>query len=291
MTQEATAPPVEVGKVKSSESPTLRQFIPAMIAARKKFTPVVKNATAQINANRKYEYATLSQVLASIEDGLGENGLMVSSKPSQDGPKLRITTKVRHTSGEWMKISLACRCPDESPQTIGSAITYLRRYLILLLFNLAPEEDDDGASAQRPAQRQQTDDSGQGRAARRVVRPPARPVETPPAEEHHAPPEVVDAEYEQNKKYLRNALLEICGQPGRGETWTAERIQQRNADMDRCVFYATGATQNRVESAKVASQPENVQHVLAGIQGILAAQADPHDYARFLQDARDFAGV
>lgn len=37
---------------------------------------------------------------------------------------------------------------DLSPQKVGSAISYARRYLLLSVFNMAAEQDDDGNAAQ-----------------------------------------------------------------------------------------------------------------------------------------------
>ena len=267
------------------------KIIPALIAATKGFTPVVTNASAQITDSRRYKYATLAQVLSSITGPLGDNGLLVISEPKQEGLLLSMTTTIWHTSGQSISKTLKCKIRDESPQTIGSGMTYLRRYLILAMLNLAPEEDDDGAAAQ-PAPRGEGQQTQQGRPVRRVVRgEPARPEETGGSAPVEPPAPPVDPEYEKSKTALRTFLVEVCGKPDPGVTWTPERIEQRKKDMDRIVFYVTGATDKRMQSAKEASLPENVQHVLMCIHGVLAGQDDPHDYQRFLEDARAYCGA
>lgn len=52
-----------------------------------------------------------------------------------------------HTSGEWLRSDLTVVPKDGTPQGVGSAMTYSRRYLLCAQAGLAPE-DDDGEAAQ-----------------------------------------------------------------------------------------------------------------------------------------------
>jgi hypothetical protein len=52
-----------------------------------------------------------------------------------------------HTSGQWVKATCSADPKDHGPQSIGSVITYLRRYA-LSGFAGVPQIDDDGNAGQ-----------------------------------------------------------------------------------------------------------------------------------------------
>ena len=54
-------------------------------------------------------------------------------------------TILSHSSGEYLEDTFAVRLQKNDPQSIGSAITYFRRYALMAVLGIAPE-DDDGAS-------------------------------------------------------------------------------------------------------------------------------------------------
>ena len=63
---------------------------------------------------------------------------------------MTVSTRLIHKSGEWVQTDLTLTAKDASPQAIGSAITYGRRYAVSALVGLAAE-DDDGKAAQPSA--------------------------------------------------------------------------------------------------------------------------------------------
>ena len=66
---------------------------------------------------------------------------------NQDGQQV-LETRLIHTSGEW--ISAVWLLPsDATPQQMGSALTYGRRYTATALLGIAPDEDDDGKAASK----------------------------------------------------------------------------------------------------------------------------------------------
>jgi len=61
-----------------------------------------------------------------------------------------VTTLLAHSSGEWMESDLTLPADQENKfnaQTVGSAITYTRRYALLGMLNVSAEDDDDGNAA------------------------------------------------------------------------------------------------------------------------------------------------
>ena len=100
-----------------------------------------------------YQYADLSAVWATIRKPLTKHGLAVTQTTAftDDGSPVIITTLL-HTSGEWLTGELLVKPLKLDPQSLGSAVTYGRRYALMVIVGVAPEEDD-GAAASKPAKR------------------------------------------------------------------------------------------------------------------------------------------
>jgi hypothetical protein len=63
-------------------------------------------------------------------------------------PLLSVITRITDPeSGEWQEYELSCYPAEDTPQAIGSAITYLRRYSLMPIFNIAPTDDDGNAAS------------------------------------------------------------------------------------------------------------------------------------------------
>jgi len=103
--------------------------------------PVPKNG---LNPYFKSKYATLEDVISTIRKPLTDNGLSFSQFPTGDN---ELSTILMHESGEWLKSTCKINPKDNTPQGVGSAITYMRRYAISAILGISTEEDDDGNSA------------------------------------------------------------------------------------------------------------------------------------------------
>ncbi|MEU7771254.1 ERF family protein [Micromonospora taraxaci] len=167
----------------------------ALAAVQANLPEVAKGETATVptktGGTYKYSYADLAAVTRVILPRLGAVGLSWTTKPTILDGRFVLEYKLLHTSGE---AETGCYpLPDRgSPQEIGSAITYARRYALCSVTGVAPDDDDDAAEASRgsrdysrPGGRDSWDDA---RPARRpepapVSGPPAadRPVSGPPA--------------------------------------------------------------------------------------------------------------
>jgi hypothetical protein len=96
-------------------------------------------------------YATLESVIDAIKEPLSENGIAYVQAPGEmtDG-KLSITTVLMHgASGEWMRSTLTIPVVASTPQAVGSAITYARRYSLMAMVGIAAEDDDGNAGSGR----------------------------------------------------------------------------------------------------------------------------------------------
>jgi len=93
----------------------------------------------------KSRYATLASVWDTIRTPLEQNGLAVLQHPSvRDDGTVMVTTELVHVSGEH-RVSTVCAKPvKQDVQTIGSTITYLRRYGLCAMLGVVADADDDG---------------------------------------------------------------------------------------------------------------------------------------------------
>ncbi len=124
------------------------QEITELVAALAIAQGVIEGA-AKDSANPffKSSYADLASVWQAIRAPLSANGLAVMQLPSADGQIVTITTILTHKSGQWISSDLTITAKEDSPQAVGSAITYARRYALQSVVGVAPE-DDDGERAQ-----------------------------------------------------------------------------------------------------------------------------------------------
>jgi hypothetical protein len=106
---------------------------------------VSKVAKEANNPFFKSKYASLANILDTIQKPLSECGLAISQFP--DGNAL--TTILLHAdSGEWMESSYVMPVAKQNdPQAMGSAMTYARRYALGSILNLNIDDDDDGEKA------------------------------------------------------------------------------------------------------------------------------------------------
>jgi len=112
-----------------------------------------KNKTAKVpmkaGGTYSYNYADLADVLDAVRAPFAANGLAVVQVPFNEGPNaVGICTRILHASGQWIEGTLHMPCADGKPQTIGSAITYGRRYALSPMAGIASDDDDDGSAAQ-----------------------------------------------------------------------------------------------------------------------------------------------
>ncbi|RUP37034.1 MAG: hypothetical protein EKK63_15810 [Acinetobacter sp.] len=93
------------------------------------------------------KYADLPSILDEITEPLQKCGLVVSQFPDGEG----LTTILIHPdSGEYIQANGTMKPVKNDPQSIGSAITYQRRYALCAILGLNVDKDDDGNEASKP---------------------------------------------------------------------------------------------------------------------------------------------
>ena len=118
----------------------------AMVKVQQALEPVAKNAD---NLFTKSKYATLSQIMDGCRKALSDNGVWVYqyNLPSDPSVMTLVTELIHAESGQWVASPLAIPVSKHDPQTIGSLLTYMRRYGLSVAVGVVSEEDDDGNAA------------------------------------------------------------------------------------------------------------------------------------------------
>lgn len=111
-------------------------------------TKVAKIPKSESNPFYKSKYAALPSILDAIQIPLEESGLVFTQHP--DGEYLT-TLLIHFESGEFISSSYKMNPIKTDPQSIGSAITYARRYALGSILGLNIDEDDDGNKASAKA--------------------------------------------------------------------------------------------------------------------------------------------
>jgi hypothetical protein len=125
-----------------NKSESIKNIAGALVKFQSSVSKVAKEAN---NPFFKSKYASLANILDTIQKPLSECGLAISQFP--DGNAL--TTIILHAdSGEWMESSYVMPVAKQNdPQAMGSAMTYARRYALGSILNLNIDDDDDGEKA------------------------------------------------------------------------------------------------------------------------------------------------
>lgn len=134
-----------------AHSESIAKLAAAYCKAHAALSNPLKDATAQISAGRAYHYAQLSSVIDHCRPTLAKCGLAITQHLNGEPGILRVTTILLHDSGEYLSSDATIALPPNcTPQQLGSATTYLRRYGYQAVLGLAAEDDDDGAAASVP---------------------------------------------------------------------------------------------------------------------------------------------
>jgi ERF superfamily len=173
---------------RSSES--VAALASALAKAQTELVNPEKSLTATIRAGRpgegerSFRYAPLAGGLDIVRKTLGQHEIATvqTTAIDKEAGVVNLTTMLAHASGEWIASDWpVCPIADmASPQRMGAALTYARRYALFTLVGIAGEDDLDapdlqhGApSSSRPGGDRGADrlTSGGGFATRRLHRP------------------------------------------------------------------------------------------------------------------------
>jgi len=132
--------------MKTSE--TLKEIAVALRDAQVDTKFAIKDST---NPHFKSRYADLTSVIVAVKDSLNLNGIVFIQTPTESAPgTLALTTRLLHSSGEWIEDTAVCPLQKNDPQGYGSALTYLRRYSLASITGLYQDDDDGESTRMKP---------------------------------------------------------------------------------------------------------------------------------------------
>jgi len=141
-----------------NQSEQTNELIGALAKAQLEFGPVHKESENPYYASR---YADLAAVIKATQPALAKYGLVVTQWPLNDAQlqEAGVISELAHSSGQWKRIELMLPAVGREKgggskydaQTIGTAITYARRYSYQAIIGVAAEMDDDANSISEPS--------------------------------------------------------------------------------------------------------------------------------------------
>lgn len=98
----------------------------------------------------KSNYADLAAVVGVSRPALCKNNLCVTQPPIRsEGNDMILLTVLGHASGQWISSEMLLRPPKTDAQSLGSYITYMRRYAYASIIGVVTKDDDGEAGMAR----------------------------------------------------------------------------------------------------------------------------------------------
>lgn len=172
---------------KIERSLQIGKLVSALAKAQVEFDPVLKDTKNPFYSSM---YADLADVVAATQSALSKNELVIIQLPTRSEKDAGVVTLLAHSSGEWISSELILPAtskgkdgqPKFDAQSIGSAITYARRYAYQAMIGAAAEQDQDGNSLVDKDQRPDT------KARTAPVAAPSKVSNTPATERSQSEP-------------------------------------------------------------------------------------------------------
>ncbi|HEX8965858.1 MAG TPA: ERF family protein [Patescibacteria group bacterium] len=126
-----------------NKSEQINELTTAMTKAQLQIKNAVKNKK---NPHLKSKYADITSTIEAAKEALSNNGLSIFQGPDIIDGKNVLRTILSHTGGQWISSITPLITPRNDMQSLGTAITYARRYAYAAMVGIVTEEDDDGES-------------------------------------------------------------------------------------------------------------------------------------------------
>ena len=126
-----------------NKSESIKELATALCKAQSEMKFAVKDAA---NPFFKSRYADLASVIEAVKLPFANNGISFVQGTDFEDTAVIIETMLMHSSGEWLSSRLKMQPVKNDPQSVGSAITYGKRYGLQAIAGV-PSDDDDGNAA------------------------------------------------------------------------------------------------------------------------------------------------
>jgi len=131
-------------------SDQINELAAALVQARTKFAPLKKTHTARVASAKgtyEYTYSTLDDLYDATNAGLCAAGIVPLHNIETGKDGIGVSTMLLHQSGQFIQTDPVWLPAGITPQSVGSATTYAKRYSLSAALGVAAEEDDDGQVA------------------------------------------------------------------------------------------------------------------------------------------------
>lgn len=128
-------------------SDTIAKIAKALSVAQSQMTGAVKDSK---NPFFKSDYSDLASVMKAVSKPFADNELCFIQSPGFSDGLITVTTRIIHSSGEWLEGTTCLPPTKNDAQGYGSAITYAKRYGLQSMAGV-PSVDDDGQAAVKHA--------------------------------------------------------------------------------------------------------------------------------------------
>ena len=129
-------------------SEQINELATALAKAQGEITGALKDSA---NPFFKSKYADLASCWDACRSPLSKNGLSVVQGLDVSDGHLYLVTRLLHSTGQWISSTTPVTPKDDTPQGMGSALTYARRYALTAMVGVAQVDDDANAASGRSA--------------------------------------------------------------------------------------------------------------------------------------------
>lgn len=176
----------------------------ALVGAQAEIGNATKNAT---NPHFRSEYANLEAVLFTVKPILAKHDLSVVQFPGYEDGVCTLSTIVLHKSGEWLQSEAGAPLDKPTAWSVGSCVTYLRRYSLASICQMT-QEDDDGSAASEPSR-----PTGVTKATK-PTKAPKSVKSTKPAAEKKQQDAITEANHVGERLAVLEAIIAACEEHG-----------------------------------------------------------------------------
>ena len=130
-----------------------KAYAAAMVQLKRDLPAVIsKNKRVELGGRGGYVHSTLDHIMATVQPILSEHGFDIAWRSSTVERGIALTCRLTHADGHFEECTTPAAPPDTGPgrnavQAIGSTLTYLQRYSLVMLLGLAtgdaPDTDDE----------------------------------------------------------------------------------------------------------------------------------------------------
>lgn len=142
-----------------TQSAEIGKLAEALAAAQAEIKGALKTSENPYYHSR---YADLATVMDACREPLSKHGLAVIQTTEGGADAVTIVTTLAHSSNQWIRGRLTIKpiatrvSKDDprlevTPQTIGSCLTYGRRFTLAAMVGVAPEDDDGNTASGKPS--------------------------------------------------------------------------------------------------------------------------------------------